>query len=97
MKLKEARSAAIKYCEENNCRHTYISYNDLEEFYLTTEEAQDTVFFVRKNGSLSACRRTRYAAEFHKELKKRKKVKRNTYKQKMAEIANSEMADENEE
>ena len=35
MKLKEARNLAIKYCEENNCNYTYISHNNVEEFYLT--------------------------------------------------------------
>lgn len=96
MKLKEARSLAIKYCEENKCNYTYISYSDLEEFYLTNKENQHTVFFINKNGSLNACRSTQYAVDFHKELKKRKKNKRNNHKKKMAEIANRDLANEDE-
>jgi hypothetical protein len=96
MKLKEARSLAIKYCEENKCNYTYISYSDLEEFYLTNKENQHTVFFVNKNGSLNACRSTQYAVDFHKELKKRKKNKRNNHKKKMAEIANRDLVNEDE-
>ena len=88
MKLKEARNMAIKYCEENKCNYTYISYSDLEEFYLTSKENQHTVFFVNKNGSLNACRTTQYAIDFHKELKKRKKNRRNNHKKKMAELHN---------
>lgn len=88
MKLKEARKLAIKYCEENNCNYTYISYSDLEEFYPTNKENQHTVFFINKNGSLNACRATQYAIDFHKELKKRKKNRRNNYKKKMEEMLN---------
>ena len=76
MKLKEARNVAIKYCEENKCNYTYISYSDLEEFYPTSKENQHTVFFINKNGSLKPCRTTEYAADFHKELKRRKKNRR---------------------
>ena len=96
MKLKEARSAAIKYCEENNCNYTYISYSDLEEFYSTEKENQHTVFYVGKNGSLNACRATQYAIDFHKELKKRKKSRRNNHKKKMAEIVNRDLMNEDE-
>lgn len=88
MKLKEARKAAINYCEENKCNYTYISYSDLEEFYPTSKENQHTVFFVNKNGSLKPCRKTEYAAEFHKELKRRKKTRRKNDKKKMAELHN---------
>ena len=94
MKLKEARNAAIKYCEENKCNYTYISYSDLEEFYLTAKENQHTVFFINKNGSLNACRATQYAVDFHKELKKRKKNRRNNHKKKMADIANRSSIDD---
>ena len=94
MKLKEARKLAIKYCEENGCNYTYISHNNIEEFYLTDKEDKHTVFFVSKNGSLNACRSTEYAAGFHKELKKRKKNRRNNYKKKMAEIANCDLENE---
>ena len=97
MKLKEARSLAIKYCEENKCNYTYISYSDLEEFYLTNKENQHTVFFINKNGSLNACRSTQYAVDFHKELKKRKKNRRNNHKKKMAEIANRDLTNEDED
>lgn len=97
MKLKEARNAAIKYCEENKCNYTYISYSDLEEFYPTGKENQHTVFFVNKNGSLKPCRATEYAVGFHKELKKRKKNRRKDYKTKMAEAANRDLTDKEED
>lgn len=96
MKLKEARKAAIKYCEESNCNYTYISYSDLEEFYPTSKENQHTVFFVNKNGSLKPCRTTEYAVDFHKELKRRKKSRRKNFKEKMIEAANRAI-DENED
>lgn len=94
MKLKEARNAAIKYCEENKCNYTYISYSDLEEFYPTAKENQHTVFFVNKNGSLNACRTTQYAIDFHKELKKRKKNRRKNDKKKLAEVVNREFTED---
>ena len=97
MKLKEARNLAIKYCEENKCNYTYISYSDLEEFYTTAKENQHTVFFVNKNGSLKPCRTTEYAVEFHKELKKRKKNRRKNYKAKMAEVANRDFVEKEED
>lgn len=88
MKLKEVRKLGIKYCEENNCNYTYISFSDLEDFYLTNKENQHTVFFVNRNGSLKPCRSTEYAVDFHKELKRRKKNRRKNYKKDMAEAAN---------
>ena len=88
MKLKDARKSAIKYCEENNCNYTYISFSDLEEFYITSKENQHTVFFVSKNGSLNACRSTQYAIDFHKELRRRKKNRKNNNKRAMAEMLN---------
>lgn len=88
MKLKETRKLAIKYCEENKCNYTYISHNDTEEFYLTDKENQHTVFFINKNGSLSACRNTPYAVDFHKELRRRKKNRKNNSKRAMAEMLN---------
>lgn len=94
MKLKEARNAAIKYCEENKCNYTYISYSDLEEFYPTSKENQHTVFFVNKNGSLNACRTTQYAVDFHKELKKRKKNRRKNNKKKLAEVVNRDFTED---
>ena len=90
MKLKEARKLAIKYCEENKCNYTYISHDNVEEFYLTDKEDKHTVFFVNKNGSLRVCRSTEYAVDFHKELKKRKKTRRKNGKRTVAEIANRE-------
>lgn len=90
MKLKEARSLAIKYCEENKCNYTYISHDDVEGFYLTDKENQHTVFFINKNGSLNACRTTQYAVDFHKELKKRKKSRKNNGKRVMADMLNSD-------
>lgn len=88
MKLKEARKMAIKHCEENNCNYTYISHDNISEFYLTDNENQHTVFFVNKNGSLNACRSTQYAVDFHKELKRRKKNKKNNDKRVMADMLN---------
>ena len=73
MKLKEARNLGIKYCEDNKCNYTYISHDDVEGFYLTDSESKHTVFFIGKNGSLNAYRGTGYAADFHKELQKRRK------------------------
>ena len=92
MKLKEARSLAIKYCEENNCNYTYISHNNTEEFYLIEKEDKNTVFFVNKNGSLRACRTTQYAVDFHKELKRRKKNRKNDGKRKIVEMCNRDLA-----
>ena len=88
MKLKEARNLAIKYCEENKCNYTYISHNGVEEFYLSDKEDSHTVFFIGKNGTLNACRNTEYAVNFHKELKRRKKNRRNNGKRKLAEMIN---------
>ena len=88
MKLKETRSLAIKYCEENKCNYTYISHNNVEEFYLTDKEDKNTVFFANKNGSLKTCRNTEYAANFHKELKRRKKSRRRNGKRVVAEAIN---------
>lgn len=91
MKLKEVRNVAIKYCEENNCNYTYISHNDVDEFYLTDKEDKHTVFFINKNGSLNPCRSTQYAVDFHKELKRRKKNRRKNGKRTVAEIANRDL------
>lgn len=91
MKLAEVRSLGIKYCEENNCKYTYISHNDTEAFYLADKEDRHTVFFVNRNGSLHPYRETAYAIDFHKELAKRKKSRRKNYKQKIAEIANCDL------
>lgn len=88
MKLKEARNLAIKYCEENHCNYTYISHNNVEEFYLSDKEDSHTVFFIGKNGTLNACRNTEYAVNFHKELKRRKKNRKNNGKRKLAEMIN---------
>lgn len=88
MKLSDVRKLGIKYCEENNCNYTYISHNNVEEFYLTDAEDKHTVFFVNKNGSLRTCRSTEYAVAFHKELRRRKKHRRNNDKKIVAEVAN---------
>lgn len=88
MKLKEARSLAIKYCVENNCSYTYISHNNVNEFFLTEDEDKHTVFLVNKNGSLDAYRDTRYAVDFHKELRKRKKNKKRNGKKVVADMLN---------
>ena len=97
MKLKEVRNIAIKYCEENNCNYTYISHNDADEFYLTDKEDKHTVFFINKNGSLNPCRNTQYAVDFHKELKRRKKNRRNNGKRTVANIANRDLMVEESE
>lgn len=88
MKLSDVRKLGIKYCEENNCNYTYISHNNIEEFYLADKEDKHTVFFLNKNGSLRTCRATEYAADFHKELKRRKKNRRKHGKRKVTEIYN---------
>ena len=97
MKLKEARNLAIKYCEENNCNYTYISHNNVEEFYLTDKEDKHTVFFINKNGSLNPCRSTQYAVDFHKELKRRKKHRRSNVKRAIANVANRVSLNEDED
>lgn len=97
MKLRDVRKLGIKYCEENNCNYTYISHNNVEEFYLSEKEDKHTVFFMNKNGSLRACRNTEYAVGFHKELKKRKKSRVKNNKRKIAEVANRDFISEDEE
>lgn len=94
MKLNDVRKIGIKYCEENNYNYTYISHNNVEEFYLTDKEDKHTVFYINKNGSLRACRYTEYAVDFHKELKRRKKNRRSNGKRIMAEIANRDNSEE---
>ena len=90
MNLKEARSAGIKYCEENKCHFTYISHDNTRKFYLVEKDDANTVFTVGKNGSLKAYIHTNYSAEFHKELKRRKNVRRKNYKKKMTDTCNRE-------
>lgn len=90
MKLREVRKSGIEYCEENNCDYTYISFDNVKEFYLTEKEDKHTVFLVKRNGGLNAYRGTNYAAEFHKEFKKRRKNKRRDDKRKLAEMLNDE-------
>lgn len=96
MKLSDVRKLGIKYCEENNCNYTYISHNNIEEFYLVDKEDKHTVFFVNKNGSLKSCRNTEYAVDFHKELKRRKKNRRKNGKKMIAFVANYESTSEDE-
>ena len=86
MKLKDARKLGIKYCEENNCKYTYISYDNIKEFYLADEEDNHTVFFINRTGSLDAYRTTQYAIDFHKELRRRKNRRRNNNKRKIADM-----------
>ena len=90
MKLRDVRKLGIKYCVENNCNYTYISHNEANEFYLMDKEDAHTVFLVNKNGSLNACYNTNYAVNFHKELKKRRRVRRKSDKKIAAEMANHE-------
>lgn len=98
MKLKDVRKQGIKYCEDNDCKYTYISYDDVEEFYLTHKENRHTVFLVNKNGSLDAYLSTKYAMDFHEEYDKKNNHRKENGKKKIAEIANYvEEADEHEE
>ena len=90
MKLRDVRKLGIKYCEDNNCSYTYISHDETNEFYLMDKEDAHTVFLANKNGSLNACYNTNYAVNFHKELKKRRRIRRKNDKRKIAEIANQE-------
>ena len=76
MNLKEARKLGIEYCQEHNCNYTYISFDDAMRFYLTEREDKHAVFIVTKNGSLKPHITTDYAANFHRELKRRKKNRR---------------------
>ena len=94
MKLKEARSLAIKYCQENNQNYTHIAHDKESEFYLTDRDDSHVVFLVNRNGSLTACHNTSYSVDFHKELKRRKKNRRKYDKKKAAEIANRSSVDE---
>lgn len=95
MKLKEVRKQGIKYCQENDCNYTYISFDDTNEFYLTEDENKHTVFLVNKNGSLDPCIVTKYGADFHKELKRRKNNRRKSGKRQIAEM--SHYVEENED
>ena len=88
MKLKEVRSLAIKYCQENNQNYTHIAHDSDSQFYLTDRDDKFVVFLVNRNGSLTACNHTSYAVDFHKELKRRKKNRRKYDKKKIADIAN---------
>lgn len=88
MKLREARKLAIKYCEDNCCSYTYISYNNAVEFYVTNEEDSHTVFLVNRNGSMDDYMGTRYAADFHKGFKKKDSCKRNDGKKIIADMCN---------
>lgn len=90
MKLKDVRKLGIKYCEENNCNYTYISHDGVNEFYLTEDEGKHTVFLVKRNGGLNAYRGTNYAAEFHKELKKRRSSKKRDGKRRISEMLNQD-------
>lgn len=96
MKLKDVRKLGIKHCEDNNLNFAYISHDNVSEFYLTDKETKYTVFLVSKNGSLDAYMSTKYAEDFHKELKKRKNNRRNSHKRKMAEVCNYEESDDTE-
>lgn len=91
MKLRDVRKLGIEYCEENNCNYTYISHNNVEEFYLVDKEDKHTVFIMNRNGSLKAYRATEYAVDFHKELKRRKKNRIKNDKRKMADFVNHDL------
>lgn len=94
MKLKEARSLGIKYCEENKCNYTYIAHDNTNEFYLTENNTKHTVFLVSRNGSLNAVHDTQYAMDFHRELQRRRKNRRNDNKRKMIDNCNREFETE---
>lgn len=96
MKLKDVRKLGIKHCEDNNLNFAYISHDSVSEFYLTDKETRYTVFLVSKNGSLDAYLSTKYAEDFHKELKKRKNNRRSNNKRRMAEVFNRADPDEAE-
>lgn len=64
MKLKDVRKIGIEYCEQNNCAYTYISHDDVNEFYLTEKEDKHTVFFLNKNGSLKGVSCNRICRSF---------------------------------
>ena len=91
MKLRDVRKLGIKYCEENKCSYAYISHNSIDEFYLTDKESSHTVFLVNKNGSLDAYLKTKYAADFHKELKRRKSNRRKVGNKMIAHVANRDL------
>lgn len=88
MKLKEVRKLGIKYCEENDCSYTYISYDNIDEFYLTEQEDKHTVYLVNKNGSFDAYLTTKYAFDFHKDSAKRDNGRGKGNKRKIAEMCN---------
>ena len=93
MKLKDVRKLGIKHCENKGINFAYISHDNVSEFYLTDKETKYTVFIVGRNGSLNAYLSTKYAEEFHKELKKRKSSRRNDSKRKLAEVCNYDDVD----
>lgn len=88
MKLKEARKLGIDYCKNNKCNYTYISANNMGGFYLSSTGDDHTVFLVNKNGSLDTYLGTNYAANFHKEFKKKNSNRRNDNKRKLADASN---------
>ena len=90
MNLKEARNSGIKYCAETKSGYTYISHDNTNKFYLTEKQDANAVFTVGRNGSLRAYIHTNYAADFHKELKKRRNIRRKNGKKKVADICNRE-------
>lgn len=88
MKLKDVRKLGIEYCETNNCNYTYIAHDGTNEFYLTEKEDNHTVFLIKRNGGLNAYRGTNYAADFHRELKKRRNNRRKNDKRRLSEMVN---------
>ena len=86
MKLKDARKLGIKYCLDNNCNYTYISYDNTNEYYLTDKECLNTVFLVNKNGSLDTCLSTKYSIDFHNDYKRKGNNRRRNDKRKTTEM-----------
>lgn len=96
MKLKEVRKTGIKYCNENNCNYTLIAYDEVEEFYLTTNDERHAVFVVGKNGSLKPYKASVYSVNFHKERKRRKNSRKKNGKRKITDMYNKEYEQEEE-
>lgn len=88
MKLKDARKAGIKYCNDNNCSYACISFDDTYEFTVTDRQQKNTVYFINRNGSLDAYQGTNFASSFHKEYEKRNNGRGNNGKREMAEMCN---------
>ena len=88
MKLKDARKVGIKYCEENDCSYACISFSEIYEFTVTSQETKNTVYLVNRNGSLDPYYVTNYAKNYHKEREKKESGRGNGSKRAVAELLN---------